>query len=241
MERVAELRTRVLDGALRRLARRIGEATLRPRRPAARRGGWSSTTCSCSPATCCAALSTARPCGRRCSGGTAGCCSTSSRTPTRSRSSWPSGSPAARRPTPPSGTTSTCRPAACSSSATRSSRSTGSGAPTSRMYLRAQQHIGEPVVLDTNFRTGAPVLALDQPRVRPAHHRRGPARSRLPSAGRLPPRRAQSARRSCCSASTCTPTSPTPPSYALARPPTWSPPSAPRSPSGGRSTRSTPA
>ena len=51
-----------------------------------------------------------------------------------------------------------CRTAACSWSATRSSRSTGSGAPTSPRTCDAQQQIGDPVVLDTNFRTGAPVL-----------------------------------------------------------------------------------
>ena len=108
-----------------------------PRRCAARRGGWSSTTCWCSPATCCATPRTAPPCAPRCTGATSGCCSTSSRTPTRSRSSSPCGSPAA--PTADAARVDgrrRRRRAASSSSATRSSRSTGSAGPTSRMYLR---------------------------------------------------------------------------------------------------------
>ena len=62
---------------------------------------------------------------------TPGCSSTSSRTPTRSRSRSPCASPAARRPAPSAGRTARCRPGRSSSSATRSSRSTGSGGPTS--------------------------------------------------------------------------------------------------------------
>ena len=99
-----------------------------------------STTCSCSPARCSATPSTAPPSAPASTSGTPGCSSTSSRTPTRSRSSWP---PASRPPIParprrarPSGSSSTSRPATSSWSATRSSRSTGSVGPTSACSWR---------------------------------------------------------------------------------------------------------
>ncbi len=63
--------------------------------------------------------------------GTAGCCWRSSRTPTRSRSSSPYASPVAPPQSRTTGPTSAYPAAASSSSATRSSRSTASGARTS--------------------------------------------------------------------------------------------------------------
>ena len=70
-------------------------------RTASGRASWSSTICSSWPGPCCVTPITARPCGRPCTSATTGCCSTSSRTPTPSRSSWPCASPpptrAARR------------------------------------------------------------------------------------------------------------------------------------------------
>ena len=54
------------------------------------------------PVRCCATRSTARPCGPGCTSATGVCCSTSSRTPIPSRSSWPCASPPPTpRPTPP--------------------------------------------------------------------------------------------------------------------------------------------
>ena len=88
----------------------------------------SSTICSSSRATSSATTPASAPPPRR---GGAACCSTSSRTPTRSRSSWPCCSRWSR-------STAVCRPGArrrsrralSAWSATRSSRSTGSAAPT---------------------------------------------------------------------------------------------------------------
>ena len=115
-------------------ARRCAPRPSRRPSSAGRRAPSSSTTCSSWPARCCATRSRARSCGPPSTSGTSGCCSTSSRTPTRSRSS----SPCASRPLDPAdgrrsrvGPTSRSRPGACSWSATRSSRSTGSVAPTS--------------------------------------------------------------------------------------------------------------
>ena len=119
----------------------------------------SSTTCWCWPARCCATPPTGPACGPRCTSATATCSSTSSRTPTPSRSSWRSSSPA--RATPAGrrrGTTSTPAPATCSSSATPSSRSTGSAGPTSRCSC-GRPSASAPATgawsLTTNFRTGA--------------------------------------------------------------------------------------
>jgi hypothetical protein len=58
-----------------------------------RQGPSSFTTCSCSPGSCCATRTTDRRSGPGCTGATAGCCSTSRRTPIRSSSSWPCASP----------------------------------------------------------------------------------------------------------------------------------------------------
>ena len=70
--------------------------------------------------------------GRAAASATSGCCSTSSRTPTRSRSSSPCASPAALPPaTRRLGRRRRAARVGCSSSATRSSRSTGSAGPTS--------------------------------------------------------------------------------------------------------------
>ena len=106
---------------------------------APRRDSSSSTTCSCSHDDWSPITTTSVGCSTN---ATNGCCSTSSRTPTRSSSRSPSASrliPMIRRsdhrPSPPSidrGEICSRCPAACSSSATRSSRSTGSVAPTSR-------------------------------------------------------------------------------------------------------------
>ena len=103
--------------------------------------------------------------GRASTSATSGCCSTSSRTPTRSRSSSPCASPP---PTPRTadaaraGPTSTSRPGGCSWSATRSSRSTGSAAPTSPCSWRPRERFapeaGGAVELTANFRTVAPVI-----------------------------------------------------------------------------------
>ena len=103
----------------------------RQRRHDARRGSWNSTTCWCSPVTCSPIPRTAQPSAPTCSNATGGCCWMSSRTPTRSRSSWPSASPPARTADRPAGPTCPCRRAACSWSEIRSSPSTGSAAPTS--------------------------------------------------------------------------------------------------------------
>ena len=64
-----------------------------------------STTCSCSPARCCATRSTAPAVRARLHRPLrSACCSTSSRTPTRSRSSWPCASPPPTRGRRPPGT-----------------------------------------------------------------------------------------------------------------------------------------
>ena len=119
-------------------ARHLGSAMRRHTLQAApgsasRRAASSSTTCSCSPGRSCAIPCRVRSCAPRCATATSACCSTSSRTPIRSRSSWPCGSPAPirARPTPTGGPRCRWNPAGSSSSATPSSRSTGSAGPTS--------------------------------------------------------------------------------------------------------------
>ena len=136
---------------------------------------------------------------------TSACCSTSSRTPTRSRSS--SRRCIAARPTSADATGLARRrradPARCSSSATRSSRSTASGAPTSRCTSRPGS--GSPRAtgsrLTTNFRTVEPVLAWVNARLRGADPagRQGAARRTTPL-GQPRARAAAAARRSPCSA-----------------------------------------
>ena len=90
------------------------------------------------------------------------CCSTSSRTPTRSsassrRCSRPPIPTEARRPAVGRDRRST--PGGCSSSATPSSRSTGSGGPTSPRSSRARSAFGAaPRHLTRNFRTARPVI-----------------------------------------------------------------------------------
>ena len=93
--------------------------------------------------------------------GTSACCSTSSRTPTRSssrsRCAW------RRRPTirrsRPTGPTSCRCPAGCSSSATRSSRSTGSAVPTSRSTSAPPtRSVPTAPRSRANFRSSAPVI-----------------------------------------------------------------------------------
>jgi hypothetical protein len=105
------------------------------------RAASSSTTCSCSPAGCCAPARRRAP---RCTSATPTCCSTSSRTPTPSRSSWRCSSPPRRSHRTPPGVARGRgpRPAGCSSSATPSSRSTGSAGPTSTLFLRARDRFG---------------------------------------------------------------------------------------------------
>ena len=138
--------------------------------------------------------STAPRCGPPARAATSGSCSTSSRTPTRSRSSWPC---ASRPPTRESddgghrcrGTTCRSPPGTCSSSATRSSRSTGSGGPTSPPSSRPRDRFGADgggvVPLTTNFRTVAPRDRLGQPRVRRAHRPSSPTSSCRRVAARL--------------------------------------------------------
>ena len=89
-------------GALRRRGARSGAAGLsrahrrragpfhrrRGRGAAAGRASWSSTTCWCWPGPCCATRCTGWRCGRRRLGVINDSCSTSSRTPIPSRSSW---------------------------------------------------------------------------------------------------------------------------------------------------------
>ena len=74
-------------------APRCGPRRSRPPTSAAPTAASSSTTCSCWPARCCATRCRGRWCGRRCTSATSASCSTSSRTPTPSRSSWPCASP----------------------------------------------------------------------------------------------------------------------------------------------------
>ena len=110
MERLQGAGARAARGRVRRHRRgdpRERARRLRPpprRRPAAPRrskpptaaappAAWSSTTCWCWPARCCATRCRARSSAPPSTSATSGCCSTSSRTPTRSRSSWPCGSP----------------------------------------------------------------------------------------------------------------------------------------------------
>ena len=163
---VDAIRRGVLDGC----AHHLGSALARPRRSrpptsAGPTAASSSTTCSCWPAGCCATRCRGRSCGRRSTSATSASCSTSSRTPTRSRSSWRCASP----PPIPRGADEPqwarrrrSRPGACSSSATRSSRSTGSAAPTSRVFIAARERFapeaGGAVELTANFRTVAPVI-----------------------------------------------------------------------------------
>ena len=86
---------------------RPGHPPLHPRRRPGSAGppaGSSSTTCWCWPAPCCATRTTAPRCGPASTTATGGCCSTSSRTPTPSRSSWPCASPPPTRRTRRAGT-----------------------------------------------------------------------------------------------------------------------------------------
>ena len=121
---------------------------------------------------------TVRRSGRRCTGATATCSSTSSRTPTRSRSSWRCSSRAAattrRRgaaAAPPTGARSRPATATCSSWATRSSRSTASAEPTSRCSSQAADRFGaggRSLSLTTNFRTGETIIDAGQRRPSPS-------------------------------------------------------------------------
>ena len=178
----ADRRARDAASAPARPADRRGDAGA-PRRPAATRAGWSSTTCSCSPATCFAAPHTARPCGRPCSSGTGGCCSTSSRTPIRSRSSWPPASPAARN----ADAADWARRRRAGRQPVRRRRPEAVHLPVPPRRHRhvpagRSRQIGEPGRAGDQLphrRTGA---ALGQPRVRQAHHR--PNRDRSPDTSR---------------------------------------------------------
>ncbi len=101
--------------------------------------------------------------GGRCTSAIAACSSTSSRTPIPSRSNWLRSSPPARSATvgpPPRGPTSPSTKAGCSSWATRSSRSTGSGGPSIETFSAAREAFGRgsPVTLRQNFRTVEPIV-----------------------------------------------------------------------------------
>ena len=92
-----------------------------------------------------------------------------------------------------SGPTWRSRPARSSSSAIRSSRSTGSAAPTSRVYHDAQHEFGlEPQSLVQNFRSVPGVARVREPRVRRAARGR---RAGVQAAARAPRGRARAARR----------------------------------------------
>ena len=81
---VGELARDTSEAVVRRLAWELAQFTLREAARGAPPGSSSSTTCSCSPVRCSATPSTAGTCGNGCEPATRGCCSTSSRTPTRS-------------------------------------------------------------------------------------------------------------------------------------------------------------
>ena len=133
-------------------------------------------------------------------------------------------------------------PGGCSSSATRSSRSTGSGAPTSRRSSpaatasptrRSQSHVQLPHDR-AGARRGSTTCSASSS---------SPSRARSPSTARSRPR-APTPRRAvrawCCSAPSRTATMPdAASSCASAKPPTSRRRSAARSPSGGRSTTAT--
>ena len=97
---------------LRRLAYRLRRHTLARRQEPPRRGpARVPRPARAGPRAAPRPASTGRPCARRCTSATSGCCSTSSRTPTRSRSSWPCASPrGARRRRRRLGATSTSPP-----------------------------------------------------------------------------------------------------------------------------------
>ena len=189
----------VLDAAIRRVVGvRSRVRTARARGRAARaRASSTSTTCSCSRA-----HAAARPGARRrrpragCASATSASSSTSSRTPIRSRSSWPRCS-APTIPTPATGAWDEIerrRRAGCSSSATPSSRSTGSGAPTSRRSSpRATASPTAPRAPHVQLPPTEPRARVDQPRVRRAHpavrRARSPSTRRSTRRGRCAPAR----------------------------------------------------
>ena len=129
-------------------------------------GSSSSTTCSCWPAPCCATRAHGPRCAPACTSATSGSCSTSSRTPTPSRSSWPCASPRptpiATRPAPRRGTRWRSRPGHLfvvgdpKQSIYRFRRADIS------TFLAAADRFGRDggnvVELTANFRTAAPVI-----------------------------------------------------------------------------------
>ena len=170
--RAARRRVRHRRRHPRRRARRLRPpARVRPARHDARRrptgaaptAASSSTTCSCWPARCCATRCRARSCGPPSTSATSGCSSTSSRTPTRSRSSWPCASPP---PIPSTPTRSAWRDVdVAPGPAVRGRRPQAVDLP-----LPPRRHLGvhgrprplraraAPVELTANFRTVAPVI-----------------------------------------------------------------------------------
>ena len=138
---------------------------------------------------------------------TSASCSTSSRTPTRSRSSSPCASPPPTRAAAAAGAAPwdagrRSRPGTCSWSATRSSRSTGSGGPTSRTFLAARDRLRRRTAaassqLTSNFRSAAPVidwvndvfgrLMAEPPDARRCRSRRSPTTSRSTPSRPAPP------------------------------------------------------
>ena len=118
----------------------------------------------------------------RCTSATSGCCSTSSRTPTRSRSSSPSGSPAARAGRAERlARTSTSRRAAVRG---RRPEAVDLPVPPGRhrdLPRRPGSDSASTVSLTTNFRTGAADPRLGQRGLRPADHQSSRAANRRTS------------------------------------------------------------
>ena len=147
----------VLDQCLRLLTSWVGSRVLERKRSTRRRDGkLEFHDLLVSRATCCAATAMcAPPCTRT----TSGCCSTSSRTPTRSRSSSPTricgGADASTRRL---ARTSPCRPGRLFVVGDSKQSIYRFRRASIATYLDAEQHIGEPVELTTNFRTVEPIL-----------------------------------------------------------------------------------
>ena len=118
-----------------------------------------STTCSCSLARCCAIRATAGTFGAGSAPATRTSCSTSSKTPIPSSATSPRCShPATRTRATGAGTRSRSIPDVCSSSVTRSSRSTGSAAPTSPRSCARSAFGATPRHLTRNYRTTRQVI-----------------------------------------------------------------------------------
>ena len=139
--RATELVEVLLDASLRPLAHWIAQRVLESAERAGPRAGWSSTTCWCWPATCCARDAAVRDAlQRRVPAAAAGRVPGHRPDPDRARRADRRWSRAAA-----AGLAGRRRPArvGCSWSATRSSRSTASAGPTSRPTSRRRSTLGE--------------------------------------------------------------------------------------------------